>query len=96
MSEFDRFCAVLAGLVGSVLMILGALGLFFGSKAHFALPPVLGVLPAFVGWGIVRSIMVAWNVTPDESANGHSGASGDGSPSQFGNWGEKPDDEQSG
>jgi len=96
MSGFDRFCAVLAGLVGSVLMILGGLGLFFGSKAHFALPPVLGVLPAFVGWGIVRSIMVAWNVTPDESANGHSDASGDGAPSQFGNWGEKPDDEQSG
>jgi hypothetical protein len=96
MSGFDRFCAVLAGLLGALLIILGALGLFFGSKANFALPPVLGVIPAFVGWGIVRSILVSWNVTPDESANDNSGAPGDGSPSQFGNWGEKPDDEQSG
>jgi hypothetical protein len=60
MNGFDRFCAVLAFILGVVFLGLGALGLFLGCSAHFTLPPVLGALPALVGWGIVRPIVVAW------------------------------------
>lgn len=66
MSPFDRFCAGAAFLLGVVLMILGAFGLFAGCKAHFTLPPVLGVLPALVGWGIIRAVRVAWNAQPPQ------------------------------
>jgi hypothetical protein len=51
---------VFAFLLGAILMALGVLGLFEGCNAHFALPPVLGVVPAFIGWGIVRPIIYAW------------------------------------
>jgi len=34
-----------------------------GCKAHFTLPPVAGVLPALVGWGIVKPIVVAWRAS---------------------------------
>ena len=61
LSAFDRFCAVLAFVLAIVLLLLGALGLFFGCKANFSLPPVFGVIPAFVGWGIMRAVMVAWD-----------------------------------
>ena len=61
MSVFDKICAVIAFGLGIVLLILGFIGLFLGCKANFSLPPVLGVLPAFAGWGIIRSIMLAWN-----------------------------------
>jgi len=57
---FDKICAVLAFLLGGTLLVLGALGLFTGCKAHFTLPPILGVLPALVGWGIIKPIIVAW------------------------------------
>ena len=60
MSWFDKTCAVLAFLLGVVFLILGAIGLFAGCSANFRLPPILGGLPALVGWGIVRSILVAW------------------------------------
>jgi len=60
MNLFDKFCAVFAFLLGAVLIVLGVLGLFQGCNAHFALPPVAGVVPAFVGWGIVRPIIYAW------------------------------------
>ena len=62
MSIFDKICAVAACLLGVALLILGVFGLFAGCKAHFTLPPILGALPAFVGWGIVRAVWVAWNV----------------------------------
>ena len=62
MNAFDRICAVVAFVLGLILLLLGALGLFTGCKANFTLPPVLGILPGFVGWGILRSIVVAWNV----------------------------------
>ena len=38
----------------------GGLGVFAGCKAHFTLPPILGVIPVFVGWGIIKPILVAW------------------------------------
>lgn len=49
MNTFDRICAALAFLTGCTFLLLGALGIFFGSNAHFTLPPVLGGLPLLVG-----------------------------------------------
>ena len=63
MNLFDRICAVLAMILGVVLLVLGIVGLFIGCKASFTLPPILGVLPALVGWGIAKSVWVAWSVT---------------------------------
>ena len=60
MNIFDKICAVLAFCFGVVLILLGIPGLFIGCSAHFTLSPVLGLLPAFIGWGIVRPIVVAW------------------------------------
>lgn len=61
MSGFDRFCAGIAFVLG----ILGLIGLFTGCRANFTLPPILGVFPAFVGWGIIRAVRVAWHIEPD-------------------------------
>lgn len=65
MNAFDKLCAVGAFLLGLVFLVLGVLGLFAGCRAHFTLPPVLGVLPAFVGWGMVRAIWIAWQSRPE-------------------------------
>jgi hypothetical protein len=65
MNPFDKICAAAAFLLGILLLLLGAVGLFTGCKANFTLPPVLGVIPAFVGWGIVRAVYFAWNRPPD-------------------------------
>ncbi len=65
MNLFDKFCAVFAFLFGVVFLLLGILGLFQGCNANFSLPPIAGVAPAFIGWGIVRSIIVAWRVSGD-------------------------------
>jgi hypothetical protein len=62
MSGFDRFCAAIAFALGIVLLILGVVGLFVGCSANFTLPPILGALPALVGWGIVKSVRVAWRI----------------------------------
>ena len=70
MNLFDRVCAVPAMILGAVFLILGILGLFTGCKAHFTLPPILGVLPAVVGWGIVKSVWVAWKVRRDGGGSG--------------------------
>jgi hypothetical protein len=64
MNTFDKICAGGAFVLGIVFLVLGALGLFAGSRAQFTLPPVFGVLPAFVGWGILRSVWFAWNMPP--------------------------------
>jgi len=58
---FDKLCAISAFVLGIVMLGLGGLGLFAGCSAHFTLPPVAGVIPAFVGWGIVRPIWLAWS-----------------------------------
>jgi hypothetical protein len=63
-NAFDKVCAVFAFVLGCVLLGLGALGLFMGCKAYFTLPAILGGLPALVGWGIVRSVVVAWRHPP--------------------------------
>ena len=64
MNLLDKFCAIFSFLLGIVLLVLGAIGLFQGCNAHFSLPPVLGVVPAILGWGIVRSIMIASGSRP--------------------------------
>jgi hypothetical protein len=60
MNPFDKFCAALAFVLGILLLILGTIGLFAGCSANFSLPPVLGVFPALVGWGILRAVYFAW------------------------------------
>ncbi|MBA4068132.1 MAG: hypothetical protein C0501_31415 [Isosphaera sp.] len=65
---FDKVCASLAFALGVVFVLAGVAGLAFGCRAHFTLPPVLGVLPAFVGWGIVRAVYLAWRRYPQPPA----------------------------
>lgn len=72
MNAFDKLCATFAFVLGLVLLALGVIGMFTGCRAHFTLPPVLGVIPAVVGWGIVRAVYVAWK--QPVSAIGTSGA----------------------
>jgi hypothetical protein len=60
MTVFDKLCAAVAFILGLLFLVLGAMGLFIGCKANFSLGPVFGVIPAFVGWGIVRPIYLAW------------------------------------
>jgi len=71
---FDKICAGLAFVLGAILIVLGVVGLFTGCKAHFALPPVLGAIPALLGWGIVKSVIVAWKNArrPDAFNDGRS------------------------
>jgi hypothetical protein len=64
MNLVDKFCGVLAFALGAVLLVLGVFGLFVGCNAHFTLPPILGVIPALVGWGIVRAVWIAWRAGP--------------------------------
>jgi len=73
MNVFDKCCAALGFLLGATFILLGVLGLFVGCKANFVLPPILGGIPAFIGWGIVRSIVVAWNYTPASPCSLRSG-----------------------
>jgi hypothetical protein len=60
MNAFDKLCGAAAFVLGLALLVLGAIGLFTGCRANFTLPPVAGVIPAFVGWGIVRAVYLAW------------------------------------
>jgi hypothetical protein len=60
LNTFDMICAAIAFIVGIASIVLGCLGLVFGCYFHFQLPPVVGIAPAFVAWGIVRAIYVAW------------------------------------
>lgn len=63
LSGFDKFCAVLATMLAVPLLILGLIGLFVGCGANFTLPPILGVIPALVSWGIFRCTLIAWRAT---------------------------------
>ncbi len=64
MNVFDKICAALAFALGVVFLAAGVAGAVFGCRAHFTLPPVLGALPAFAGWGIVRAVYLAWRQRP--------------------------------
>jgi predicted permease len=57
---FDKICAVAALLLGIIFVLFGTLGAIFGCNMWFALPPILGGLPVFFGWGIIRCIYVSW------------------------------------
>ena len=61
MDILNKICMGFAFVLGALFIVRGVLGLFAGCNAHFSLPPVLGVLPAVVGWGIVYAIRRAWN-----------------------------------
>ncbi len=71
MSTFDKVCAVLAFILAVALVVLGVIGLFTGCRAHFSLPPVLGILPALVGWGIIKPVLVAWKKPPTSASAPH-------------------------
>ena len=60
MTLFDKICAVPALIFSVILLLLGGIGFFLGSSANFSLPPILGCLPFFIGWGIFRSVLIAW------------------------------------
>jgi hypothetical protein len=72
LNVFDKFCAAIAFVMGLLLLVMGALGLFFGCYAYIKSPPVLGAFPAFAGWGIIRAVYVAWKTTnrPDALEEG--------------------------
>jgi hypothetical protein len=63
MTAFDKVCAVFAIPIGIVFMILGADGLFAGANVHFTLPPILGGLPFFLGWGMTIPLIRYWRIS---------------------------------
>jgi len=63
MTLFDKICAALSIAVGAVFMVLGVGGLFTGAKAHFTLPPILGALPFFLGWGMCVPLVWYWKMS---------------------------------
>ena len=67
MNIFDKICAVEAFVMSALLVVLGVIGLFSGCNTHFSLPPILGVIPVFVGWEIVKPIIVAWNKPKEDT-----------------------------
>src|SRR5688572_28977923 len=60
MTIFDKICSLLAAFLGAVFILLGGFGLFMGCNFNFTLSPIFGVLPALVGWGILKSVIVAF------------------------------------
>ncbi len=88
MNWFDKTCAVLAFALGIVLLLLGVLGLFTGCRANFSLPPVLGVLPAFVAWGILKPVVVAWKKPRKIATTALPSAPPEPAPND--NWSERP------
>ena len=60
LNRFDKVCAVMAVALGVIFLLLGVVGLFVGCQANFTLPPLVGALPALIGWGILRSVRIAW------------------------------------
>jgi len=57
---FERFCAAGAFILGVALGVSGVFGQFLGVEMSITLPPVLGGLCALIGWGIIRSVIIAW------------------------------------
>jgi hypothetical protein len=73
MTTFDKICAALSISIGAIFMVLGVIGLFIGAKAYFTLPPILGVLPFFLGWGMCVPLVKYWRMSgkdPDANQNG--------------------------
>lgn len=81
MTAFDKLCATIAIPIGIAFMLLGIVGLFTGSKAHFALPPVLGFLPFFLGWAMSVTLIRFWRrPAPDFAADAQHGATAEDGP----------------
>ena len=70
MNTFDKLCACLAIPIGAIFMLLGIVGLFTGARAHFTLPPLLGVLPFFLGWAMCVSLVKCWLKTNENHLEG--------------------------
>ena len=72
MNLFDKICAILACAVAVFMLLVGTVGLFIGCHGGFALPPILGVLPALAGWGILRATYFGWRFkgSPDVDVKG--------------------------
>jgi hypothetical protein len=79
LSLLDRVCAALAFVCALGFLVLGAFGLVFGVSFRLAWPPIVGGLPVLIGWGILRSVIVAW---PRPAAPGPARVSKDGRISQ--------------
>ena len=69
MNMFEKICMVLTIPVGAIFMVLGIIGLFAGCNAHFTLPPILGVLPFFLGFAMFVCLVKYWKLA-NERANG--------------------------
>jgi hypothetical protein len=67
MNIFDKMCATLSIGIGAIFMVLGVFGLFFGANAHFTLPPILGGLPFFLGWGMCVPLVKFWKMSRREA-----------------------------
>ena len=52
MNRFDRVCAMLSVGAGAVLMILGGIATLTGANVTIRLPPVVGTVLFFLGWGM--------------------------------------------
>jgi hypothetical protein len=57
---FDKVCAVLAAIFGIGLIVTGILRLVAAVSAPFTLPPILGLLRAVCGYGILRCVHIAF------------------------------------
>ena len=60
MTNFDKICAILTIPIGAFFIVIGAIGLFTGSNAHFDLPPILGFLPFLLGWSMCVTLIRFW------------------------------------
>ena len=63
MNAFDKICACISIPIGFCFLVLGAIGLLFGSAAHFTLPPILGGLPFFLGWAMSITLIKYWRAS---------------------------------
>ncbi len=57
----DKVCAGLAFALGVLLLLQGIGGVYWPATFQFELPPGAALLLLPVGWGIVRSVVVAWS-----------------------------------
>lgn len=66
LNAFDRLCVIVAFPVGIGFLFVGLPGCFMGANLNLTLPPVLGGLVFLAGWGILKAIIVAWQVTRED------------------------------
>lgn len=63
LTAFDKFCGAFSIVIGLIFMLMGFIGIFGGSQASFTLPPVLGFLPFFLGWGMSMPLIKFWKIS---------------------------------